>query len=157
MKINLICFGKIKDNNLKNCIDTFIKRIKHFTNFDIIELNEEKIDDESNLSLIEIALEKEFHKIQKYLLNSCNILLDVNGNEFDSIQFANFLDKKMTNNKQINFFIGSSFGFAKSFKNQNHYKISFSKLTFNHQIFRLMFLEQIYRAFCINNNIKYHK
>lgn len=157
MKIKLICFGKIKNSDLKSAISDFEKRIKHYVDFEVIELLEEKINNENNKSEIENALRKEASKLEKYLENKINIILDVDSKQYDSVEFSNIIKENITSWKQINFFIGSSYGFSDEIKNRFQYKISFSKMTFNHQIFRLMLCEQIYRSFCIINNIKYHK
>ncbi len=157
MKIKLICFGKIKDQNLKNIINDFVKRINFYYDFEIIELNEEKINNEDDKSQIKIALDKEYEKIVKYLNQNLNILLDVKSNSYTTEEFHEFIFKKNYLVNQINFFIGSSHGFSDLLKNAVKNKISFSKLTFNHQIFRLMFCEQLYRICCIEQNKKYHK
>lgn len=158
MKIKIITFGKIKENSLKEMINLFSKRISHFCDLEIIELNEAKIDNENNSSDISIALKKEAEMLLKYVKNCpFNIVLDINGKHLDSLEFADLIDKNIKSLKQINFIIGSSYGIDDSIKQLCQYKLSFSKMTFNHQIFRLMLVEQIYRAFTIKNNIKYHK
>lgn len=157
MKIKIICFGKIKDNNLTILINNFISKINHFINISIVELSEEKINNESSKGEIEEALKKESQKLDIYLKNSFNILLDINGIETDSIKFSDMINKNLTSSKDIYFFIGSSHGVSGLIKSRFDLRVSFSKLTFNHQIFRLLLLEQIYRAFSIIKNTKYHK
>lgn len=158
MKIKIICFGKIKDNSLKEMILLFTKRISYFCEIETIELNEAKITNENSESEIKVALDKEYQMLLKHLKDkNCNILLDLQGKKIDSIKFAQILDENIKKFKLINFIIGSSYGFDNKVKTLCHYQISFSDLTFNHQIFRLMLLEQIYRGFTIANNIKYHK
>lgn len=157
MKIKIICFGKIKDKNITALINEYISKINHFTNLSIVELSEEKINNENSIGEIEEALKKESKKLIPYLENSFNILLDIKGIQMDSIKFANSINQNLIISKDVNFYIGSSHGISESIKNKFNLKLSFSPLTFNHQIFRLILLEQIYRAFSILNNTKYHK
>ncbi|MDE5545102.1 MAG: 23S rRNA (pseudouridine(1915)-N(3))-methyltransferase RlmH [Malacoplasma sp.] len=157
MKIKIICFGKIKDQNLKTLIKDYLQKLNFFYKTEIIELLEEKIVNENNIGEIEAALKKESLKLISFLEDGFNILLDVNSKQLDSIGFAKLINEKINYSKNINFFIGSSYGVDSSIKEKFNYKISFSNLTFNHQIFRLILLEQIYRAFTIIKNIKYHK
>ena len=157
IKIKIIAFGKIKDASLNEIIKNYSSRINHFCNLQIIELNESKIKDESKNSEILIALKEEAKQIEKHLKDSFNILLDVKSKKIDSIQFSNIIKNNLDKWIIINFFIGSSYGFDEQIKDKFNLKISFSDLTFNHQIFRLLLLEQIYRSFTIIKNIKYHK
>lgn len=157
MKIKLVCFGKIKDKQMSLLIERFKSKINHFISFEIIELSEEKISNEQEKGLVEKALELEALKLEKYFQNSTNVFLDITGKQLDSLELASYVNRKMNLSKDIHFYIGSSHGFAKSLKEKKCESISFSNLTFNHQLFRLMFCEQLYRVFCILNNIKYHK
>lgn len=157
MKIKIICFGKIKDSSFNSIIDLFSKRIKTFINFEIIELNEIKICNENNKNEIDIALKKEKDILKRFFENSSyNIICDINSQEYDSIQFSKMISN-LQNKKIVSFYIGSSHGFDDEIKQKADLRISFSKLTFNHQIFRIILLEQIYRGFTIIKNIKYHK
>ncbi|MDE5767190.1 MAG: 23S rRNA (pseudouridine(1915)-N(3))-methyltransferase RlmH [Malacoplasma sp.] len=157
MKIKIICFGKIKDVNLKTIIDNYLEKLNFFYKTEIIELSEEKIVNENNLGEIETCLKKESFKLIPFMRNEFNILLDINSKQLDSIGFAKLINEKINHSKNLNFFVGSSYGIDSAIKEKFDYKISFSNLTFNHQIFRLILLEQIYRAFTIIKNIKYHK
>ena len=85
------------------------------------------------------------------------ILLDINGNELDSVSFAKKINDTLTVNSNITFIIGGSFGVLDELRNIVDYRLSFSKMTFPHQLFRVILLEQIYRAYKINNNEEYHK
>lgn len=158
MKIKIICFGKIKDSSLQTLIKNYLKKITQFTKIEIIELPDEKIVNENNNGEIQNSLKKESNKIISFLNeNDFNVLLDINSKLLDSIAFSKLIKEKVNISKNINFFIGSSYGIYPEIKEIFNYKMSFSPLTFNHQIFRLLILEQIYRAFTIINNIKYHK
>lgn len=160
MKINIITFGKSKDVNLDKTINEFYKKISHFINIHEINIDNELIKNENNNSEIEKALLNESKKLEKYFSNnSFNIVLAIEGKQMDSIEFSNKINNILCDSqyKQINFIIGSSFGIHHSIKEKANILISFGKMTFNHKIFKLMLLEQIYRSFTIIKNINYHK
>ena len=149
--IKIICVGKIKEQYLKDAIDEYMKRLSKYTKIEIIELPDMNYD-------LKKTLEMEKDNIIKYIKNTdYNILLDLNGKELNSIEFASNLDKIRNNNSNINFIIGGSYGVHNDIKNIVNERISFSKLTFPHQLFRVILLEQIYRSFKILNNEEYHK
>ena len=149
--IKIICVGKIKEQYLKEAIDEYMKRLSKYTKIEIIELLDMNYD-------LKKTLEMERDNIIKYIKNTdYNILLDLNGKELNSIEFASNLDKIRNNNSNINFIIGGSYGVHNDIKNIVNERISFSKLTFPHQLFRVILLEQIYRSFKILNNEEYHK
>ena len=146
--IKIIVVGKIKEKYLKDAIEEYCKRLSKYTKLDIIEVNDYS----------ENSLEKEKNEILKYLnKNDYIIALDINGNNISSTEFASKLDNLFITNSCITFIIGGSYGLHDEIKNMANEKISFSKLTFPHQLFRVMLLEQIYRAYKINNNESYHK
>ena len=150
--IKIICLGSIKENYLNEAITEYKKRLSKYTKLEIIELKDEK--DES----VKEALSKEKDKILKTITEKDNIvLLDINGKEYTSEDFSEFINKELTYNSNITFIIGSSNGLDEEIKNLTNKKVSFSKLTFPHQMFRLILLEQIYRSFKIINNETYHK
>ncbi len=160
-KINVICIGKIKEEYLTSGIYEYSKRLKRFCDLNIIELREESIFNESSEN-INMALEKEFclieNNIKKQNNNKYNILLDINGEMLNTIEFAKkIFDLQNNNISQINFIIGSSYGISNKVLKYIDFKLSFSKMTYPHQLFRLILLEQIYRIFKINNNEIYHK
>ena len=149
--IKIICIGKIKENYLKEAIIEYKKRISKYTNIEIIELDDYNYD-------IKKTLLTEYNNIIKVMNNSdYNILLDINGNELDSVSFAKKINDTLTINSNITFIIGGSYGVLDELRNKVDYKLSFSKMTFPHQLFRVLLLEQIYRAYKINNNEEYHK
>ncbi len=149
--IKIICVGKIKEIYLKSAIDEYSKRLSKYTKFEIIELPDFDYD-------IKKTLETERDYILKNIKSSdYNILLDLNGKELTSFEFAKNLDKIRQINSNINFIIGGSYGVHDDIKNIVNERISFSKLTFPHQLFRVILLEQIYRSFKIINNEEYHK
>lgn len=150
--IKIICIGKIKEDYIKEGIIDYCKRITKYSKFEIIELEEEKSDDKN------LALKREKEKILKAVKLKDNlVIMDVVGQELNSLEFADFIDKQITKSNNITFLIGSSHGIHEDIKNIATLKISLSKMTFPHQLFRLILLEQIYRAYKINNNERYHK
>ena len=159
MKIRIIAVGKIKETYLKSGIDEYLKRIKPYSQIEIIEVLDEPVSDNPNESIIKIVKDKEGQKVLKYLKpNDYVISLDLNKKEFTSEEFAVYLDKKFEIGKSnITFVIGGSYGLSDELKNRANDAISLSKMTFLHQMTRLILLEQIYRAFKINKNEVYHK
>ncbi len=144
--IKLICMGKIKEDYLNKLIDDYKKRISRYHKIEIIELND------SN------DLQKESVDIFKHINNQDYVIaLDINGENLDSVSLAKKIDSTFLNYGTITFIIGSSFGLHDDVKRRANYRLSFSKLTFPHGLFRGILLEQIYRSFKILNNETYHK
>lgn len=156
MNINLICVGNIKEKYLIQAINEYQTRISKFANIKVIELKEERLPKNYSLKDIEIVKEKESEKIIANL-KGYNVLLDVEGVELDSVKLANKINDIFNTSSTINFIIGGSYGVSDKLKSMVDFRLSFSKLTFPHQLFRVNVLEQIYRAFTILNNITYHK
>ena len=158
MKIKIYCIGKIKEQYLKDGINEYLKRILPYSNIEIVEVNDSKVKDNPNQSDIEKAKNEEGERVLKLLKNDYLIGLDMNKQEFKSEEFAVFLDKKLVEGgSNISFVIGGSYGLSEALKNRCNTSISLSKMTFLHQMTRLILLEQIYRAFKILNNETYHK
>ena len=150
--IKIICVGKIKEKYLMNAIEEYKKRLSKYTKLEIIEVSD--IDNSSK----DIVLLKEKELIEKYIdTKDFVITLEIEGNMLDSIELAKKIDSIFNTNSTITFIIGGSLGLHQDIKNRSNYKLSFSKLTFPHQLFRVNLLEQIYRTFKINNNEAYHK
>ena len=143
--IKVIAVGKIKENYLKEAINDYQKRINKYHKLEIIEIEDDNIINEKDRIL------KHINK-KDYL-----IALDIQGIELTSIELSKKIDNIFINNSNITFIIGGSNGIHDSIKNIVNYKLSFSKMTFPHQLFRLILLEQIYRSFKILNNETYHK
>ena len=159
MKIKLYAIGKIKEAYLKNGIDEYVNRIKPYCQIEIIEVNDEPIVDNPHPSEIKKAIDSEGKKVLKLLKpNDYLIGLDLNKKELNSVEFADFLNNKLVlGGSTISFVIGGSYGLSDELKNRCNDSISLSKMTFLHQMTRLILLEQIYRAFKINRNETYHK
>ena len=150
--IKIICLGSLKEKFFEEACKEYEKRLSKYTKLDIKEIKDEKDDN------TKIALKKEKDKILKEIKEKDNIiLLDIGGKEYDSYSFADFVQKELMINSNITFIIGSSNGFDEEIKKIAKKTVSFSKLTFPHQLFRIILLEQIYRSFKILNNETYHK
>ena len=158
MKIKIYCIGKIKEQYLKDGINEYVKRILPYSNIEIIEVNDSKVKDNPNQSDIVKAKNEEGDRVLKLIKSDYLIGLDMNKPEFTSEDFALFINKKMVEaGSSISFVIGGSYGLSDALKARCNTSISLSKLTFLHQMTRLILLEQIYRAFKILNNETYHK
>ena len=149
--IKIICFGKIKEIFLKEAIKEYQKRLSKYTKLEIIELPD--IDPAH-----QDFLTKEEQSLKKILKKSDNlVMLDKEGIMLNTEEFSTFIAKELTLNSNITFLIGSSYGFSQNLQKEVTKKLSFSKLTFPHQLFRVLLLEQIYRSFKIINHETYHK
>ena len=147
----IICIGKIKEKYLQEAIEEYQKRISKYTKLEIIELPDYNYD-------IKKTIKEESDNIMKVLnKNDYNILLDINGSLLSSIELSDKINNILINNSNITFIIGGSFGVSDEIKNMVNYKLSFSRMTFPHQLFRVILLEQIYRSFKIINHEEYHK
>lgn len=155
MDIKLIVVGKTEENYLKEGIDIYLKRLKHYVNFDIYTIPELK--NAKNLSILQI-MQKEGELILKQVATSDRlILLDENGKIESSVSFSVFLEKMMLQGlKNLIFVIGGAYGFSEDVYKRSNEKISLSKMTFSHQMVRLFFIEQLYRAMTILKGEPYH-
>ena len=150
--IKIIAVGNIKENYLKEAIEEYKKRISKYTNIEIIEVKDEGLVEEAK------AKKLEAEKIEKYLDERDYIItLEIEGKEFTSEEFAEKIRMIQMESSKITFIIGGSYGIEDSIKQKAKLHLSFSKMTFPHQLFRVILLEQIYRSFKINNNESYHK
>lgn len=155
MKIELAVIGKTSIGYLKQGIDEYIKRLKHYVPFEI-----KYIDDIKNTKNISEDQQKrtEGAKILSLLDKSdFVVLLDEHGKEYTSMQYSSFIQKRMlSGTKKVVFVIGGPYGFSQEVYDRANDKISFSKMTFNHEMIRLIFTEQLYRAYTIINHEPYH-
>lgn len=150
--IKIITVGALKEKYLKDAIEEYKKRIKKYTDIEIIE-----VKDEGLLPPIQ-AMEKEAEKIKKYISEKEYIItLEIEGKEFTSEEFSKKIEDIQMINSNITFIIGGSYGIDRNIKAKAKMHLSFSRMTFPHQLFRVLLLEQIYRAFKIINNESYHK
>ena len=155
IKVNLIAVGKVKESYFSLGIEEYAKRLKKYCEFNISELKEENLRGESP-SEIARALDSEAESILKAVGGEYYVFA-IEGKELSSEEFSEFIDKKIKEGKEINFVIGSSHGLSKKVKDGALGKISFSKMTLPHTLFRLVCCEQIYRAFSIIGGAAYHK
>lgn len=150
--IKIIVVGQLKEKYLKDAIAEYTKRIKKYTNLEIIEVKDEGLVEESK------AIKLEAEKIKKHLGEKDYLItLEIEGKEFTSVEFAKKLNDIFIESSNLVFLIGGSYGLADELKSKAKLHLSFSKMTFPHQLFRVLLLEQIYRAYKINNNESYHK
>lgn len=154
MKIKLIVIGKTDEKYLIEGIEKYKKRLKHYVTFELIVLNDVKVGKKTN-----VVLQKEQEGrliLEKINTNDYLILLDEIGEEYTSVGFSKYIQKRMNSGNDIVFVIGGPFGFSQELYNRSQAKISLSKLTYSHQMVRLFFTEQLYRAFTILKGEKYH-
>ena len=159
MKINIISVGKIKEKYLENAVKEYAKRISKFTKISFTELKDEPLNYKVSTSLDSKVKEAEGKKIISAIpKGDYVIVLDLAGEEITSPDLAKKLTEIYTyKNANISFIIGGSLGLSKEVIDTANYKLCFSKMTFPHQLMKVILLEQIYRAFKINNNEIYHK
>ncbi|MDO4608284.1 MAG: 23S rRNA (pseudouridine(1915)-N(3))-methyltransferase RlmH [Clostridia bacterium] len=158
IKITLITLGKLKEKYLRDAVDEYAKRLSRYCKLDIIELNPIMLSDKPSQSEIDTALAKEAEMIEKRIPDGAEVVpLCVEGKSLSSEQLAEFVDTNTNSGKNMCFIIGSSYGLSDTIKQKATLKLSMSKMTFPHQLFRVMCLEQIYRAFKINEGSTYHK
>lgn len=149
--ITLITVGKIKESYIKEGIEDYLKRLSKYTKIELIELEDEAFDKTKTLRT---EAEKIIKKINP---KSYIITLEIDGKELSSLELSELIEKITTTHSHITFIIGGSYGLDDEVKKLSNYKLSFSKMTFPHQLFRLLFLEQLYRSYKIMNNEEYHK
>ena len=150
--IRIICVGKVKESFYKEAILEYKKRISKYSNIEIIEVMDEGLTD------IKTSLKKECERILKVVnLKDYIITLEIDGQTLSSTELAQKIDNIYNTHSNITFIIGGSYGLDDKIKEISNFHLSFSKLTFPHQLFRIILLEQIYRSFKINNNESYHK
>lgn len=143
--IKIVCVGKVKEKYLQEAIIDYMKRLTKYHKVEIIEVEDSNITQEKN-------------RILKYIDNKDYVItLDIEGNMLSSSELSNRIDNLFITNSNITFVIGGSYGLDHEVKQRANYSLSFSKLTFPHQLFRVILLEQIYRCFKILNNETYHK
>ena len=158
MKISIICVGKIKEKYFTMAIDEYSKRLSKYIKLNIIELLDEKAPENLSKAEEEAIKQKEGEKILKNIKDEYVIALCIDGKELDSVELANFIQNTRTRGiSHITFVIGGSLGLHKNVINRADFKLSFSKMTFPHQLMRVILLEQIYRSERILKNEPYHK
>lgn len=154
MKVRLIVVGKTKEKLVEEGIKEYLKRLTRYTNFQLEVIPDVKVSNKMTPSEVKNLEGKE---ILKRVGNDQLVLLDEKGKEFTSVDFSKWIEKQQMNStKHITFLIGGAFGFSDSVYQKAISKIALSKMTFTHQMIRLIFVEQVYRAFTIIKGEKYH-
>lgn len=159
MNISIIVVGKLKEKYLKTGIDEYLKRLSSYAKIEVVEIPDEKAPEELSAAEMEQVKQKEGEKLlAKLSQDSYVIALAIDGKMKSSEELADTLDKLATYGKsKIAFVIGGSLGLSEGVLKRADEKLSFSKMTFPHQLMRLILLEQVYRAYRINRNEPYHK
>ncbi len=156
--ISIICVGKLKEKYLKDATEEYLKRLSRYCKIDVIELQDESLPSKLNESLIDDIKEKEGKKIIEFIKNSSYVLtLDLKGKQFTSEEFSEKIENiSIQGYSEVTFIIGGTLGLSKEVIDNSNELISFSKMTFPHQLIRVFLLEQIFRAFKISRNETYH-
>ncbi len=159
MNIKILCVGKIKEKFYRDAISEYSKRLSKYCSLEIIEVNDEKTSENSTENEINIIKDKEGERILKHIKDKdYAIALAIQGKQQDSVAFSKYIENLgITGNSSICFIIGGSLGLSDAVMKRCNDSISFSKMTFPHQLMRVILLEQIYRAMRIMNNEPYHK
>ena len=158
IKINVIAVGKLKEKYLIDACGEYLKRLKAYARLEITEINEYKSKENPSASEIEIIKEKEGEMILSKISKSAFVIpMCIEGVQLSSEELSRKIESTMLTNGEIVFIIGGSYGLSDKVKQRGNFKLSFGKITLPHQLMRVVLLEQIYRAFSIINNSKYHK
>lgn len=158
MNVTVIAVGKLKESYLRDGCSEYIKRLGAYAKVNVVEINEERVSDNPSQSEIDRVIQKEGERIiSKIPKGSVVIPLCIEGREYSSPDFSQLVETVSMQSSSVCFVIGGSFGLSDTIKAMGKYKLSFGKMTLPHQLARMVLLEQIYRAFSILNNSKYHK
>lgn len=159
MKITLFCFGKLKENYYKEAVEDYLRRLRPYTQFEIVEMADEPIVDNPSDAEIEKVKNKEGERLLSRLPSGAYfVIFDGHGKSLDSVEFSSFLDKAfVAGRSHVCFAIGGSLGLSDEVKKRANASLSFGAMTFPHNLARVMALEQIYRAFKIAHHEPYHK
>ena len=159
MKITILCVGKVKEKFYREGIEEFTKRLSRYCKLEIIEVPDEKTDENASETEIRLIKEKEGEKLLKNIKDDAYVIsLCINGKQLDSEELSEKIEKLgIQGTSHIFFIIGGSLGLSDEIVNRSDFKLSFSPMTFPHQLMRLILLEQIYRSYRIMNHEPYHK
>lgn len=158
IKINIYCVGSLKENYLKEASDEYLKRLSRYAKISIIEVNEAKITSFDNDSLIQRTLDEESNSLLSHIKsNDYLILIDLHGKEYTSEELATSFDNLISKGtSSFALVIGGTLGLSDELRKRAKEKVCLSKMTFPHQLTRIILLEQLYRIFKINNHESYH-
>lgn len=159
MKVTILAVGKIKEKFFRDAIAEYEKRLSRYCKLEIIEVADEKTPDNAGMAIEEQIKQKEAERILNRINHDTYVItLEILGEEMDSVSFSNMLQKLSVSGKsQIVFVIGGSLGLHESVTRRSDRRVSFSPMTFPHQLMRVILCEQIYRGFRIINHEPYHK
>ena len=159
MKIDILTVGKLKEQYLKDAADEYLKRLSRYANVSVVEVKDEKTTESAGSKENDIVRAREAARLDKYINDSALLIpLCIEGVQVSSEEFAGMIgDYENTGRNHIQFVIGGSLGIDEAIKARGEVKLSFSKMTFPHQLMRIILLEQIYRAYRIKHNEPYHK
>jgi len=159
MKISILTVGKIKEKYLKDAIAEYGKRLSRYCKLEFVEVADEKTPDQASEAMENIIREKEGERLLKYVKDDAFVVtLEIGGEQLSSEQFASKIDKLgVTGVSHIQFVIGGSIGLGQNILAKSNYALSFSRMTFPHQLMRVILLEQIYRGYRQNRGEPYHK
>lgn len=158
INVTVIAVGRLKESYLREGCGEYIKRLGAYAKVSVIEINEERCSDNPSTGEIQSVIKKEGERIIKKIPKGAVVIpLCIEGAEYDSCDFSAVIEKISLNCSHICFVIGGSYGLDDGVKSLGKIKLSFGKMTLPHQLARMVLLEQIYRAFSISNNSKYHK
>ena len=156
MKINVVCVGKIKEKYYEEAVNEYVKRLGRYAKVTIKEVKEVNFNSEPTDKDILDILNREGEEIKKNLTGTVAVLA-IEGKHYSSVEFSKFISSVKDKSGELTLVIGGSYGIADSVKALADYKISFSNMTFPHTLTRVILTEQLYRAFNILNEGKYHK
>ena len=159
MKVTIITVGKVKESYFRGAIEEYSKRLSKYCKLDIVEVADEKTPDKASETEEQQIKEKEAERIMKYVREDAYVIaLAIEGKQLDSVELSEKIEKLGIQGKShVQFIIGGSLGLHHTVLSRADYKLSFSKMTFPHQLMRVILLEQIYRAYRIMNHEPYHK
>lgn len=159
MRITIVCVGKVKEGFYREAVAEYAKRLSRYCKLEIVEVADEKTPEGAGAAAMEQIKEKEAGRILEKLRNDAFVCtLEISGKRFTSEEFAGWMEKLAVNGtSHIAFVIGGSLGLHESVRKRSDLALSFSDMTFPHQLMRVILTEQIYRGFCINNGTPYHK
>ncbi|NCB91433.1 MAG: 23S rRNA (pseudouridine(1915)-N(3))-methyltransferase RlmH [Clostridia bacterium] len=159
MKITVVTVGKIKEKYLRDAIAEYVKRLSKYCKLEIIEVADEKTPDNASEVVEDNIRQKEGERILKYVREDAYVVtLEIGGRMLDSVEFADKINQLGIQGKShICFIIGGSIGLGKDVLKRSDYALSFSRMTFPHQLMRVILLEQVYRGYRILMNEPYHK
>ncbi len=158
IKVTIIVLSKLKEKYLKDASDEYLKRLSRYCKLQVVEIEPERLNDNPSQNEINSALEKEAQAVFKRIPESSYVAaMCIEGKKLSSENFAKTLSSAQFSSGGMTFIIGSSYGLDDSVKKRADIRLSVSDMTFPHQLFRIMLLEQIYRGFKINEGSAYHK